>query len=152
MRPFSHLVVPWLLVFGLLGAASPAAAQVTVGGHLDISIGAPGPLAQPYPAPGYRVPAPGDRGWASPGARAWAFEAGYEDGRREGFRDGRRGRRYDPSGQRDFRRATRGYHRDDGPRSFYQEHYRHGFRRGYEHGYREGAYGNRRHGTPPRYR
>ncbi|MBP1606059.1 MAG: hypothetical protein H6Q08_1433 [Acidobacteria bacterium] len=154
MRPLTHLVTPWLLAIGLVGSASPSMAQVVVGGHVGISVGSPGTGAQPYPPPpprrarpapgypdsGYPAPYPGAAGWALHEPAPWAFEAGYYDGYQEGLRDGRRGRWYDPIGQKQFRRANRGYHREYGPQSFYQQHYRRGFRRGYERGYRQALY------------
>jgi hypothetical protein len=145
MRPLAHFVMPWLVAPALLAGTSPAAAQVAEGGHIGITIGTPGPIAQPYPTPRRGYPYPVDPGWTSPGPRGWAFEAGFDDGYREGVKDGRRGRRYDPFGRKDFRRAIRGYHREYGPKSFYQDQYRHGFRRGYERGYREALPGSRRY-------
>jgi hypothetical protein len=166
MRPLTHLVTPWLLAIGIVGSASPSMAQVVVGGYVGISVGSPELVAQPYPPPpprrahpapgypdsGYPAPYPGAPGWTARHSAPWAYEAGFDDGYREGLKDGRRGRWYDPIGQKQFRRANRGYHGEYGPRSFYQQHYRHGFREGYERGYREAYYRHRGHGPKGRAR
>jgi hypothetical protein len=149
MRTVSLFVAPWLLAAGMAGLASPVAAQVVVGGHIGITVGSPPPVAQPYPPPPHRYPAPvyEGRGYPMP----WAYRTGYDDGNREGVKDGRRGRRYDPFEEKDYRRASRGYRGEYGPKPAFQHHYRLGFREGYERGYQEASYGHPGYGRYPSY-
>lgn len=153
------LVIPWLIGLALVTAAArPATAQVVVRGGVGVAVGTPGPYpgpqAYPYPPPRpgrYGTPYPGPypgSGWGPYENGSWALQAGYEDGYREGVEDGRDGDRYDPIGQKQYRRAKRGYDRRYGPEDHYRQRYRDGFRQGYDRGYREGSYASRRYYRP----
>jgi len=153
------LVTPWLIGLALVTAAArPATAQVVVRGGVGVAVGTPGPYpgpqAYPYPPPRpgrYGTPYPGPysgSGWGPYENGSWALQAGYEDGYREGVEDGRDGDRYDPIGQKQYRRAKRGYDRRYGPEDHYRQRYRDAFRQGYDRGYREGSYASRRYYRP----
>ena len=73
-----------------------------------------------------------------------AFSNGFEDGYRAGLNDGRRANRYDPAGERWYRKADRRYGRHYGPKEHYRQEYRVGFRAGYRRGYREAWSSHRR--------
>lgn len=60
------------------------------------------------------------------------FDAGYQDGYRVGRDDARDGDRFDPRGQREYRRADNGRYRSNDARRVYRQ----GFEQGYEEGYR----------------
>ena len=84
---------------------------------------------------GSGVPAWGGSRGASNYAYANGFQEGYESGRK----DGERNRSYDLARDNDYRKATKGYDKDYGPRATYQQGFRTGFERGYDQGYRETA-------------
>ncbi|MCL4847967.1 MAG: hypothetical protein KJ066_15605, partial [Acidobacteria bacterium] len=73
-------------------------------------------------------------GYGRYGGPAW--DNGYRDGYEVGLRDARRNRRFDPIGDRKYRRGDAGYNRRYGPKDDYRYVYRDAFRRGYEEGYR----------------
>jgi hypothetical protein len=135
MRTLSRLT-PLLLASSLilLGPTEAVFAQARA---------VPRPSDQGYRDQGYR--APRDRYPSGPwgGYRSIAFDNGFDDGYREGLRDSRSRDRYDPVGNKRYRKGDQGYDRRYGPRDYYKREYRDGFRAGYERGYREGRYSGR---------
>lgn len=101
--------------------------------------------------PSYRAPGPfggygGYGRYTTP-----AIDNGYRDGYEEGLDAGRDRDRFDPVGERDYRKADRGYNGRFGPKDRYQAEYRDAFRRGYEEGYRDATrYDRRRDSRGPR--
>jgi hypothetical protein len=87
-------------------------------------------------------------GGGSRGAANYAYANGYQEGYEAGRKDGERNRNYDVARDNDYRKATKGYDRDYGPREAYQQGFRSGFERGYDQGYRETARGRQRGGWP----
>ena len=82
----------------------------------------------------------------------YAQEQGYRDGLNEGADRARSGQRYDPQGERDYKKATSGYNSSYGNKGSYKQAYRDGFLRGYQEGFRQydgyrGGNGRNRAGT-----
>lgn len=84
----------------------------------------PGPPRSGYP--GYRY---------SP-----AYERGFHDGYEEGAKAARNRDRYDPRGEKDYRKGDQGYNGRYGSKELYKREYRDGFLAGYDRGYGEGGY------------
>jgi len=84
----------------------------------------PGPPRSGYPGYGY-----------SP-----AYERGFHDGYEEGAKAARDRDRYDPRGEKDYRKGDQGYNGRYGSKELYKREYRDGFLAGYDRGYREGRY------------
>ncbi|MFN8058766.1 MAG: hypothetical protein U0Q12_06330 [Vicinamibacterales bacterium] len=78
------------------------------------------------------------------GYRSPAVEVGYRDGYDEGLKAARGNDRYDPFGEKDYRKADHGYKGHYGPKDLYRRDYRDAFRDGYDAGFRDG--GGRRGG------
>lgn len=82
-----------------------------------------------YPGyPGY----PGSYGRY--GGPAW--DNGYRDGYDQGLRDAQRNRRFDPIGDRKYRKGDAGYNKRYGAKDDYKRFYRDAFSRGYQEGFR----------------
>lgn len=135
-------LTPWLLASGLLLATppvAPAASQAVPRDGDPPAWGDPTSRDQRYPDRPSQ-----DRDYRHPGGR-WgsytiAFDNGFDEGYRRGFDDGEDGDRFDPIGEKSYRKADNGYDRRYGPKGYYQTEYRQGFRTGYERGYRDGRY------------
>jgi hypothetical protein len=135
-------LTPWLLASSLLlatPAVTLASGQAVPRDGYPPAWGYPAPPDQRYPNRPYpdrddRYP----RGrWGSYGV---GYDNGFDEGYRRGFDDGEDGDRFDPIGEKSFRKADKGYDRRYGPKGYYQNEYRQGFRAGYERGYRDGRY------------
>lgn len=95
-----------------------------------------------YPgAGGYpdRYPAPPRSGHPAYGYSP-AYERGFHDGYEEGAKAARDRDRYDPRGEKDYRKGDQGYSGRYGSKELYKREYRDGFLAGYDRGYREGRY------------
>jgi hypothetical protein len=79
--------------------------------------------------------------------RSPAVDQGYRDGYEEGLDAGRDRDRFDPVGEKDYRKADRGYNGRYGSKAQYQAAYRDAFRQGYEEGYRDAGQYDRRGGA-----
>lgn len=146
------LLLPVLLVCGLLTSAASAQTLVLVqdggrrGGGRGVNRPAPEPeVVEPARPPGNRALM---RLWRPQEQRRGkfqepAFARGYDDGYMRGHDDSRDHDRYDPVGDRDYRRGDLGYARDYGTRDAYKNNYRAGFRQGYDEGYKDGTRGKR---------
>jgi hypothetical protein len=145
------LLLPVLLACGLL--ASPATAQTLVLAQEGGRRGGGHGVERPAPEPPIVEPAPrtGNRAllrlWRPQERRGKfqepAFARGYDDGYMRGRDDSKDHDRYDPVGDRDYRRGDLGYERDYGSRDAYKNNYRAGFRQGYDEGYKDATRGKR---------
>jgi hypothetical protein len=131
---------PWLLATCLIaGTAGPVAAA----GQAVPRDGYPPYPGQRYPDRHYPDRDDGYRRGSWWGYRDVAFNNGFDDGYRRGLDDARDRDRYDPIGEKWYRKGDRGYHRQYGPRDYYKQQYRDGFRAGYDRGFRENRYYDR---------
>jgi hypothetical protein len=142
-------IMPWLLASCLLVAT---AGPVAAAGQAVPRDGYPPYPGQRYPddrypdgrSPDRRYPDRDGRyrgGWW--GYRDVGYNNGFEDGYRAGLDDARDRDRYDPVGERKYRKGDNGYNHRYGPKGQYKQQYREGFRTGYDRGYREGRYYDR---------
>ena len=138
MKPRTLIVAAGLAVVALATPTDARSARVTIGAVF--SAGMPYPPQARYPeqrSPASRRPV---QGWY--GGREVALNRGVNDGYEQGFEAARHRDRYDPSRERWYRDATRGYDRDYRmAREDYRDIYRRGFLEGYEAGYRDALRG-----------
>jgi hypothetical protein len=98
-----------------------------------------------YPAPGGhpdRAPAPPRPTYPAYGSSP-AYDRGFHDGYEEGAQAARDRDRYDPRGEKAYRKGDRGYDGRYGSKELYRREYREGFLAGYDRGYREGRHAAR---------
>ena len=137
------LVVAGLSV-GVTASSAGAQTTVLVQEHGRGDGPRSGAAGDPRPAP--RMPLP-PRPWRPSERRGSyqeaAFSRGYADGYMRGLDDRRDRDRYDPVGDKAYRRGDAGYSNDYGSRDAYKNNYRAGFRQGYDEGYRDGVKGGR---------
>ncbi|CAN5861353.1 hypothetical protein BH24ACI5_BH24ACI5_21160 [soil metagenome] len=101
-----------------------------------------------------QVMRPDTRYGSSVDVRRVAYDRGYREGVIEGERDGRNREPFSYQNERDFQRATIGYHRSYGDPERYRLNFRAGFADGYDQGYRRyarGNYGRDSYGRDSRY-